>query len=131
MLANALSAGHLKIPAAPPEYGAKREYVVRNSVFVLAFRGLPVPKSNQPTTHPRFVADKSEAPVAPSRLPGSFCWLSSAYMIQAKPSCLALFTQTILCAFVLAFAKAGNNNPARMAMMAITTNNSISVKADK
>src|SRR5256885_15404206 len=34
----------------------------------------------------------------------------------------------IPCALVLALAKAGNSNPARIAMIAMTTNNSISVK---
>jgi hypothetical protein len=50
-------------------------------------------------------------------------------MIKAKPICLLLFMQDAACAFALAFAKAGNSIAAKMAMMAITTNSSISVNA--
>src|SRR5438477_1050150 len=41
-----------------------------------------------------------------------------------------LFTQLMPDAFSLALASAGNNKPARMAMMAMTTSSSISVKAN-
>src|SRR5439155_15186214 len=49
-------------------------------------------------------------------------------MIQANWSCLRLFRQTM--AWALAFARdsAGRRSAAKMAMMAITTNNSIKVK---
>ena len=40
-----------------------------------------------------------------------------------------LLLQTVLLAPSLALERAGNNMPASMAMMAITTNNSINVKA--
>src|ERR1051326_2952523 len=40
-----------------------------------------------------------------------------------------LFMQAICLALALALASAGNNRPARMAMMAITTSSSIRVKA--
>jgi hypothetical protein len=40
-----------------------------------------------------------------------------------------LLTQEMPKALLLARANAGNRRPARMAMMAITTNNSINVKA--
>src|SRR5262245_20001806 len=50
-------------------------------------------------------------------------------MYQASASCLRLLTQGVVPAFVLAFANAGSNIPARMAMMAITTSSSIRVKA--
>jgi hypothetical protein len=40
-----------------------------------------------------------------------------------------LFTQLIACALSLALASAGSSMAARMAMIAMTTNNSISVKA--
>src|SRR4051812_36863551 len=49
-------------------------------------------------------------------------------MIQANDNCLVLFMQYMPCAFVLALANAGNNMPARIAMIAITTNSSIKVK---
>src|SRR5262245_45945241 len=44
-------------------------------------------------------------------------------------SCLLLLKQTMPCAFALAFERAGSSIPARIAMMAMTTNNSIKVKA--
>ena len=43
-------------------------------------------------------------------------------------SCLLLFMHEMPCALVLALARAGNNMPAKMAIMAITTSNSIRVK---
>src|SRR5205823_10375759 len=54
--------------------------------------------------------------------------LSSEYNLQANINCLLLLMQPMPCALVLALAKAGNNIPARMAMMAITTSSSIKVK---
>ena len=45
------------------------------------------------------------------------------------PTCFKLLVQLMRCARAFARAKAGNNKLARMAMMAITTNNSMSVKA--
>jgi len=56
--------------------------------------------------------------------------LSSAYMIHPRASCLPLFMQLIPWDFVLAFPKAGKSIAARMAMMAMTTSNSINVNAD-
>src|SRR5204862_344616 len=53
---------------------------------------------------------------------------SPAYIYQASRSCLLLFMHRMPWALALALAKAGNNRPARMAMMAITTNSSIKVK---
>ena len=44
-------------------------------------------------------------------------------------SCFRLLTHRIDCAARLALPKAGDNNAARIAMMAMTTNNSMSVKA--
>jgi len=43
-------------------------------------------------------------------------------------SCLLLFMHEMPCALVFALAKAGNNMPAKMAIIAITTSNSINVK---
>ena len=45
------------------------------------------------------------------------------------PICLILFRQEIFWAWLLDFARAGNSSAARIAMMAITTNSSISVNA--
>src|SRR5438093_6545814 len=55
--------------------------------------------------------------------------LSVAKRRNDKPTCFKLFTQEILWALALALARAGRSSPARMAMMAITTNSSMSVKA--
>src|SRR5437899_11834688 len=60
---------------------------------------------------------------------GFWSLLSSAHVRIAKPTCFRLFVQLMRCARALARASAGNNMAARMAMIAITTNNSISVKA--
>src|SRR5256885_13355476 len=50
-------------------------------------------------------------------------------MIAPRVNCLRSFTQLIWLAFALAFANAGNNRPASIAMMAMTTSSSIRVKA--
>src|SRR5688500_18738418 len=49
-------------------------------------------------------------------------------MSQAIPCCLRLETHLIFCAFSLALASAGSSMLARMAMIAMTTSNSIRVK---
>src|SRR5439155_6089749 len=49
-------------------------------------------------------------------------------MIQANWSCLRLFRQTMAWALALARDSAGRRSAAKMAMMAITTSNSIKVK---
>src|SRR5580698_6749110 len=54
--------------------------------------------------------------------------LSPAYMIQPSVSCLVQFIQLTPQAFCFALLKAGNNMAARIAMMAMTTSNSINVK---
>jgi hypothetical protein len=57
--------------------------------------------------------------------------LSSTYIIIASAICLTLEVHEIRRAFSFAFASAGSNMLARIAMMAITTSNSISVKAQR
>ncbi len=54
--------------------------------------------------------------------------MSSLNMFRASMICLLLFQSMELWALSLARARAGNNSAARMAMMAITTSNSMSVK---
>src|SRR2546422_11348936 len=56
--------------------------------------------------------------------------LLSAYMASASPSCRRLFVQLTRKARFLALLNAGNNMPARIAMMAMTTSSSIKVKAE-
>src|SRR5438094_2226297 len=46
---------------------------------------------------------------------------------QARPSCLRLFVHLVRAAASRTFCTAGRSRPMRMAMMAITTNSSISV----
>src|SRR5262245_30442911 len=48
--------------------------------------------------------------------------------MQANDHCLTSLRHVIACALPFAFARAGNSKPARIAMMAITTSNSIKVK---
>src|SRR5437773_564200 len=60
------------------------------------------------------------------RWPSGF---SSPYIWEAKPICLQLLRHWTFCALTFAFARAGSNNAAKMAMIAITTSNSIKVKA--
>ena len=54
---------------------------------------------------------------------------SSAYIWKARMTCLLLLMHLTWSAFALARARAGKSKAAKMAMMAITTRSSISVKA--
>src|SRR5579863_4783354 len=56
--------------------------------------------------------------------------LSPAYICQESPNCFKLLRQVIDCALSLARANAGRRSPARMAMIAITTRSSMSVKPE-
>jgi hypothetical protein len=64
----------------------------------------------------------------PPELSGKKSRLSPAYILIAKPHCLRLLAHWARIAVALALLKAGNNMAARMAMMAMTTSNSIKVK---
>src|SRR6516225_9455069 len=55
--------------------------------------------------------------------------LSPQYIMKPKVNCLTLFRHWLWFARFLAEDNAGSSMAARMAMMAITTNNSINVKA--
>src|SRR5579862_5409954 len=55
--------------------------------------------------------------------------LSPAYNIAPRTICFELLMHSAACARCLALASAGSSNPANIAMMAITTSSSISVKA--
>src|SRR6266851_10018936 len=55
--------------------------------------------------------------------------LSSAYIVIARPICFRLLRHMIVRAFSLAWLSAGSNRAARIEMIAMTTSNSISVKA--
>src|SRR5262245_2171015 len=54
--------------------------------------------------------------------------LSPAYICQARINCLPLFMQKMPCDLDLDFESAGRSIAARIAMMAMTTSSSISVK---
>src|SRR5271167_3803803 len=64
----------------------------------------------------------------PHLLGGMTSLLSSVYIAQQSWNCFKLFMHCRAWALVLALLKAGNSIAARMAMMAITTSNSIRVK---
>src|ERR1035438_5950430 len=65
--------------------------------------------------------------LASTQLDTSRSLLSPEYMVQPRSNCFMLLTHLMACARPLALAKAGSNIAARMAMMAMTTNSSISV----
>ena len=54
-------------------------------------------------------------------------WLSPAYMAQPRPNCFSLFVQEMALAFSRALLNAGRSIAAKIAMIAITTSNSIRV----
>src|SRR4030095_15874420 len=56
---------------------------------------------------------------------------SRLYIDTPRPICLLLLRQVVCCAFVFALASAGRSIAARIAMIAITTRSSISVKAPR
>src|SRR5262245_24211554 len=91
-----------------------------SSTLVLSGEEGGLISSQPPTQESRFM---------PSLLVTSVPLKSSAYMFQARSSCFMLLRQRMPCALVLALASAGNNMLARMAIIAITTSNSINVKA--
>src|SRR5215469_13981208 len=60
--------------------------------------------------------------------PTTLSLLSSAYIFHASTSCFWSFRQAAIVAFLLALDKAGRSFAANMAIMAMTTRSSISVK---
>src|SRR6266436_5829956 len=63
-------------------------------------------------------------------MPGKVLLLSSTYIFIPKPNCLRLLIQEAWAALFLLAARDGSSNAARMPMIAITTSNSIKVKAE-
>ncbi|SPE63296.1 hypothetical protein SBV1_960022 [Verrucomicrobia bacterium] len=61
---------------------------------------------------------------------GSLSWLSFAYMRVARLNWCSLLLHWLIFAFSFDLANAGNNIAAKIAIIAITTSNSIKVKAD-
>ena len=76
------------------------------------------------TENPKEVA--LEVPVG--RSPGNRAWVLSK-LCNASPNCFRLFWELMRLAAVRTFCTAGTIRPTKMAMMAITTSNSIRVKA--
>src|SRR5690348_15808958 len=62
---------------------------------------------------------------------GSLSSLEPAKLWMARPSCLRLFEHDTRLAASRTFCTAGSNMPIKMAMIAITTSNSIRVKAER
>src|ERR1035437_11152009 len=86
-------------------------------------------KQALPTTHEPG-AEAAAWPVAPfQRFGGMESLFSATYISQPVCNCLRLLTHRIRCARSFALDNAGNNSAARIAMMAMTTSNSINVKA--
>src|SRR6266542_1208619 len=75
-------------------------------------------------------AESKLPPLAIERFQGYLSPLSFAHILSPRHTCLRLLTQAMRLAFALLAAKAGRSRPARIAMIAITTSNSISVKAN-
>ena len=61
---------------------------------------------------------------------GNASLLSPEYIVKPRAICFVLFKQAVACAFSFALLKAGSSMAAKMAMIAMTTSNSINVKAD-
>src|SRR6478736_6623850 len=77
------------------------------------------------------LSGRSQAQPAPGvTISGNLSRLSPAYIVVAMANCRRLFRHWMRRAFSLALANAGNNIAARIAMIAITTSNSMSVNAD-
>src|SRR5258708_14656355 len=68
-------------------------------------------------------------PLAEGTRIGKASPLSRAQVLKDNPTCFRLLVQLMRCARALARASAGSNMAAKMAIMAITTSNSINVKA--
>src|SRR5437016_253184 len=68
-------------------------------------------------------------PLVEETFQGYLSPLSPLQMRNASPTCFKLLTHAMRLALALAWASAGKSMPARIAMMAITTSNSIKVKA--
>src|SRR6266511_695897 len=73
--------------------------------------------------------NSNEPPSLAGTLIGYLSPLSFAQMRNARPTCLKLFVQEIFRALSFALANAGRSKLAKIAMMAITTNSSMSVNA--
>src|SRR6185295_2663176 len=78
----------------------------------------------------RAILPRTQLPMALSLLLMSFPLLSSAYIFQPIMSCRRLLAHWVPVAFCLALPSAGRSIPARMAIMAMTTSNSMRVKAE-
>ena len=115
-----MSAGHLNtsafwryLPSKAPFLGSSNKPL--SILFLLEL------KSKWPGTQ---IFPVRESPRLPAKKP----LFSPAYISQPRATCLLLLMQLIPVALALALAKAGSNKPAKIAMMAMTTNNSIRVK---
>src|SRR4029453_18908281 len=110
------------------KYLASLEYFssIRYSTLVLCWLVL---QSSQPTTHgaSRLSIVSGFCASPPWNALGYLSSLSPVYMWFASINCLVLLRQRMPWALALALARAGNNMLERMAMIAMTTSNSIKV----
>src|ERR1700722_10367422 len=78
---------------------------------------------------PLYFCQPCSPPLAPHALPAQASLLSVAYITQASASCFWWSIHVAVSPRSCAWCKTGSSTAARMAMMAMTTNNSMSVKA--
>src|SRR5215475_4628743 len=105
-------------------------FLVNRSRLVLAPEGWPAFQSNHPATQKSYNPSEFTTGFKPAPgFDGNLLALSVVYMATPIINCFSLLMQLMPSALVLARAKAGSNIAAKMAMMAITTNNSIRVNA--
>src|ERR1051326_5492180 len=109
--------------------GQKITFGVLNS-FDIDMKKSKTPRAVVGTADTVLVPTASEKPpLAVDTRMGKASPLSKAQVLKDNPTCLRLLVQLIRCARALARANAGSNIAARMAIMAITTSNSINVNA--
>src|SRR5256885_10740035 len=115
------SAGHMRIFGVVSSLDMTEK--IRNIPTLLAVGTVPAADA------PFAPADSCAPPLIKGTFIGYWSWLSRENVRKARPTCLRLLTQLIRWARALARASAGSNIAARMAIIAMTTNNSIRVKA--
>ena len=72
-----------------------------------------------------------KAPPTGAFMLGGYCPIADSKLWTARASCLRLFWHLVRAAASRTFCTAGSKRPIRMAMIAMTTNSSISVNAER
>src|SRR4051812_45146509 len=100
------------------------------SIWDRMWTGQDGPKQEEWFASP-FPPPEYHVPTAPQLgTPGGRLPVLSCRLWQARASCLRLFWQLMRAAASRTFCTAGSSRPIRIAMIAITTNSSMRVKAD-